>query len=255
MNLIRLRPDGTFAKYSRQHMFVGIDDEGRWRQSENGTVLLCSHYRYNLIEAGALAIALYEGDIPKLPALAVAIERQILAQPSKITFAPGDLRPIDLHSWLDFERALPPGSISPRILTLDKTASRTDLQALIAAIRVRLTNRDGNLTTLRLIRRAGLMWLSEPNGDVEGELMEEFRRHTGGTFLSGVAPVTVDARVFEELLGTTQAFAHYPEMNVMVPRKAVLDDLRPERLQAPECGSHDDLLRPLATAEAAPPLK
>ena len=253
MELIRLKPDGTFARYSRQHMFVGIADEGRWRQLENGTVLLCSHYQYNLIEAGALSVALHEGDTSKLPALVSAIERQVFTQPSTIKFAPDDLKPIDLHSWLDFERALPPGSISPRILTLDETASRTDLLALIAAIRVRLTNRDGTLTTLRLIRHAGLMWLGGPSDDVEMELMEEYRRHTGGAFLSGVAPVTVDAKTFEELLGSTQAFVHHPEMNDVLPRRAELEDLRRERLQAPECGPHDDLARPLGDRGQAAP--
>jgi hypothetical protein len=36
MLLLRLRSDGTFAEYPREHSFVGISDEGRWCQLDDG---------------------------------------------------------------------------------------------------------------------------------------------------------------------------------------------------------------------------
>ncbi len=41
--LLHLRSDGTFAEYSREHMFIAVSDEGRWRQTGTSAVELCSH--------------------------------------------------------------------------------------------------------------------------------------------------------------------------------------------------------------------
>lgn len=252
MRLLRLRPDGTFAGYSREHMFVGISDEGRWRQLDDGTLLLCSHYHYEPIKAGALGVWVHEDDIPKLPALASAIERRLDALPSKRSLTTRDLKPVIFRSWLsekDLDAKMPPGSIAPEIEGDDKTASRADLLALTAAIRSRLSNRDGTLTRQRVMRLDGLMWFSEPGHDVEKELLEEYRSRKRGPFLSGVATVEVDAKTFEELLGTRQSFTYQTEMNQVIPREAPLEDLRREWLKAPECGVHEELARPLPTTE------
>jgi hypothetical protein len=148
MRLLRVRADGTFAVYSREHMYVGISDEGRWRQLDDGTLLLCSHYE---------------------------------------------------------------------------------------------SDRDGTLTRQKVMRFDGLTWLSEPDDDVEKELLGEYRRYKGRPFLSGVARVGVDAKTFEELLGTRQSFMYRTEMNQVIPRKAPLSDLRGKRIKVPECGAYKEL--------------
>lgn len=99
------------------------------------------------------------------------------------------------------------------------------------------------------MRLDGLMWLSERGHDAEKELLEEYRRHKEGPFLSGVARVGVDAKTFEELLGTRQSFMYRTEMNQVIPREAPLEDLRRERLKAPECGVYEELARPLPAVE------
>lgn len=119
-------------------MFVGISDEGRWRQLDEGTLLLCSHYHYEPIKAGALSVWVREDDVPKLQALVSAIERRLEALPSKRTLTARDLKPVTFRSWLsekDLDAKMPPGSIGPEIAGDGKTASRADLLALTAAIR------------------------------------------------------------------------------------------------------------------------
>jgi hypothetical protein len=247
--LLRLRSDGTFTGYSREHLFVGISDEGRWHQLDDGTLLLCSHYHLESIQAGALSIWVDEDDIPKLPALVSALERRLDALPSKRSFTARDLRPVVLRSWFSENAKAPARSIAPQIEAEHNTASRVDLLALNAAIRLRLAHRDGALTRQRVMRLDQLIWLSEQGRAVEQELIEEYRRHREGPFLSGVATVRVDAKTFEELLGTRQSFIYRTEMNRVIPREAALEDLRRERIKAPECGGYSELALPLSSAE------
>lgn len=254
MGLLRLRADGTFADYSREHLFVGIIDEGRWRQLDDGTLVLCSHYRHQPIEAGALRVWVREEDVAKLPALASALESRLDALPSKRRLTVRDLRPLVLRSWL-WDRSgddkAPAGSITPAIVGEDKTASRSDLVALTEAIRSRLANRDGALTRRRVRRVSGITWLAEPGYDAEKTLLEEYRRHQAGPFLPGAAFVAVDADTFRDLLGTRQAFLFITEMNRVIPREAPLEDLRRAPITIPACGLYEDLARPLPTTSAS----
>ena len=57
----------------------------------------------------------------------------------------------------------------------------------------------------------------------------------------------MNAKTFEELLGTRQSFMYRTEMNQVIPREAPLEDLRRERLKGPECGAYKELARPLPT--------
>jgi hypothetical protein len=253
-SLLRLRTDGTFAGYSREHMFVGISDEGRWRQLVDGTLLLCSHYRFEPIKAGALSVWVREPDIQELPALVSAIQKRLDALPSKRSLTAKDLRPLIFRSWLSeksLDAKVPAGSIAPPIEGDDKAASRSDLLALTEAIRRRLANRDGTLTSKRVMRLGPVTWLAEPGRDVEKELLEEYRRHKDGPFLPGAASVAVDERTFHDLLGTRQSFLYYTEMNQVIARDAPLEDLRRERIKIPECGVHEELARPLPTTAAS----
>lgn len=244
--LLRLERDGTFEEYSREHMFVAISDAGRWRQSDTGELLRCSHYRFNRIRAGELSVWIHGDDVDGLPALATDLERRLDARPSKDTFRAADLKPVPFR-WMGasdaFERA--PREKGPIVESWKKTASRADLQALIAAIRLRLTNHDGTLEIQSVGRVDGLTWLAQQGDAVEARLLEEYREHRDGAFVSAVAPVSVDGATFAALLGTRQGFMFYTEMNQRIPREAELDDMRPARIAAPQCGSHEDLARPL----------
>lgn len=258
MSLLRLRADGTFAGYSREHLFVGISDEGRWRQLDDGTLLLCSHYHYEPIKAGALSVWLRDGDVRKLPALVSAIQKRLDALPSRRDLTARDLKPLIFRSWLSeksFDAKVPVGSIGPPIDGEGRVASRADLLALTEAIRVRLANRDGTLTSKRVMRLDKLTWLAEPGHDVEKELLKEYSRHRDGPFLPGLASVAVDARTFHDLLGTRQSFTYRTEMNRVIPREAQLEDLRRERIKIPECGVYEELARQLPTPATDGPKK
>lgn len=54
--LLHLRGDGTFAEYDREHMFIAVSDEGRWRPTGTGGVELCSQYRFDEIRQGGLTV-------------------------------------------------------------------------------------------------------------------------------------------------------------------------------------------------------
>ncbi len=82
-------------------------------------------------------------------------------------------------------------------------------------------------------------------------MLEEYRHHKEGPFLPGAAWVGVDVKTFEELLGTRQSFMYRTEMNRVIPREAPLDDLRRERLKAPECGVYEELGRPLPSTQSS----
>ncbi len=252
MALLHLRPDGTFAEYAREHMFVAITDEGRWRQADNGTVLLCSHYNYESVTAGRLHVSVSADDVPRLPVLARAIENRLQAAPTKRRFAAGDLKPVLFRSWLSedsLNARVKRGWIPLPVEGEERTASREDLRSLVAAIGDRLANRDGSLVARTVMRLGDLVWLSEAHGSIEKELLEEYRAHKSGPFLSGVASVAVDARTFEELLGTRQPFMHFKEMNQEIPRETTVEDFRRKRLEVPECGIHQDLARPLRASK------
>lgn len=254
--LLHLRPDGTFAKYTRHHMFVGFDDQGRWRQSEDGSLRLCSHHGYTAIHANEFSIyRLNTGDTPKLPALASAIEKQLAAHPAKTRFTHEELRPAVFLPFLASDDPLnwPADAIGPAVGHDGATASRADLVALVAVLRARVSNRDGTLTSQKVMRLQKITWLTTPeseprifsDAEVERDLLEEHRRHKKGPFLPGAAPVQVSAATFKQLLGTTQEFLFHTEMNQVIPRDAELDDHRGKRLAAPECGAFEELARPL----------
>jgi hypothetical protein len=98
MSLLHLRQDGTYASYAREHMFVGLDDEGRWKTAESGDVLLCSHFRFRPLEAGPFTVFPRARDVSGLPALLAAIERRLSASPDKWLFSPDDLKPVVARS-------------------------------------------------------------------------------------------------------------------------------------------------------------
>ena len=136
-------------------------------------------------------------NIQKLRAMVSAIQTRLDALPSKRSLTAKDLRPLIFRSWLSeksFDAKVPAGSMGPAIEGDDTAASRAGLFAMTDAIRVRLTNRDGTLTSKRVMRLDTITWLAEPGRDVEKELLEEYRRHKDGPFLPGAASVAVDAK-------------------------------------------------------------
>ena len=254
MRLIHLRADRTFAEYAREHMFVALVDRGRWRQDADGVLWRCSHHRYEPIRAGDLGVWPREGDVPRLAGLSETIEERLSARPSVPRLGASDLAPIVLRSILA-EDPLPPGSRMPVVETFDDTASRTDLVALAAALRARLASRDGSLVARSVKQRDGLVWLSEPDRDVEPELLEQARQHTEGPFLPAMITARVEAATFAQLLGTKQAFLFLTEMNQAVSREAEIDDMLSDRLAAPECGPFADLAQPLPATVGTSPRK
>jgi hypothetical protein len=261
-NLLHLGADGTFARYTRHHMMVTFDDQGRWRQSEDGTLRLCSHHHYTSLHANDLSIyRLEQSDTAKLPALAAAIEERLDAHPAKTTFRDEELKPAVFGEFLASEDPInwPPDAIGPAVERDTGAASRADLVALVAVLRARVSSRDGTLTSQKVMQLQGITWLATPesepkyfsDSEVETRLLEEYRRPRKGPFLPGSVPVAVSAASFNQLLGTRQGFMFHTGMNQVIPRDAEFEDRRGKRLAAPECGAFADLARSLPSAAAS----
>jgi hypothetical protein len=93
-NLLHLRANGTFAQYDREHMFVAISDEGRWRQAATGEVELCSHYSFTPIRVGRLSLYMRPEEAAGLAALPAAIEERLAALPDQKDLSPQRLMPV-----------------------------------------------------------------------------------------------------------------------------------------------------------------
>jgi hypothetical protein len=240
--LLHLRRDGTFAEYDREHMFIAVSDEGRWRQTATGGVELCSHYRFEEIRKGGLTVYVRPEEAGGLLPLAAAIEERLSAIPGTGDLALGQLMPVVARWWRseDAFGPAPPGGLAPDVMSEEKRASRADLRALAGAIRDYVNGRRGNLSFFVPRRYGDLVWLSHDASPLGRQIVQQYREHKEGPFLPGMVTVAVDAETFGSLLGTRQSFLHYPEMNVRIPRRALLDDLRRARVAEPQCAGFDE---------------
>lgn len=255
--LLHLRSDGTFAEYDREHMFIAVSDEGRWRQVGTGGIELCSHYRFEEVRGGGLTVYVGPNEAAGLPRLAAAIEDRLSATPGTGDLAPRQLMPVVVRWWrsADAYRPPPPGGLAPDVMSERKRVSRKDLRALVAAIREYVGGRRGNLSSFATRRYGDLVWLSHNGSPLGREIVQQYGEHTEGPFLPGTVNVAVNAETFASLLGTRQSFVHYPEMNIRIPRRALLADFRKARVTEPQCAGFEEgaaPLPPLPTATATP---
>lgn len=239
--LLHLRGDGTFAEYDREHMFIAVSDEGRWRQTAAGGVELCSHYRFEEIRLGDLTVYVRPDEAAGLLALAAAIEERLSAIPGTGRLAPRQLMPAVIRSWLSKDAFGPPpaGGLAPEIRSEQERVAREDLRALAGAIRDYVGGRRGNLSAFVPRRHGDLVWLSHDDRPLGREVVQQYREHKEGPFLKGMVSVAVDAGTFASLLGTRQSFLHYPEMNVRIPRRTLLSDFRRARVAEPQCAGFE----------------
>jgi hypothetical protein len=244
-SLLHLRADGTFAQYNREHMFVAISDEGRWRQGATGDIEMCSHYSFTPIRVGGFSLYIRPEEAAGLPALAAALEARLSALPGQKDLALQQLMPVVVRWWRadDAFGPLPAGGLAPDIMSEEKLVSRDALRSLASAIRGYVAKRSGNLSTRVVGRHDDLMWLSDDDQPVDLEVVKEYRKWKeerkttqGGPFLPGATTVAVDADAFASLLGTRQSFIYYPEMNVRIPRRDLLHDFGRTRVREPQCG-------------------
>jgi hypothetical protein len=251
--LLHLRGDGTFAEYDREHMFIAVSDEGRWRQTPSGGIDLCSHYRFEEIRQGGLTVYVGPNEAAGLTPLAATIEQRLSAIPGTGDLARRQLMPVVVRYWRseDAFGPLPAGGLAPDIMSERERVSRKDLHSLAGAIRKYVGDRRGNLSAFVPRRYGDLVWLSHDDSPLGREIVRQYREHKEGPFLPGMVSVAVDAEAFASLLGTRQSFLHYPEMNVRIPRRALLADYRKARVPEPQCAGFEEgavALPPLPTA-------
>ncbi len=129
----------------------------------------------------------------------------------------------------------PAGGLAPDIMSDQERVPRKDLRALADAIREYVGGGRGNLSTLVLRRYGDLVWLSRDDTPLGRDTVRLYADHRKGPFLPAMLSVAVDAQTFSSLLGTRQSFLHFPEMNISIPRRALLDDFRRTRVAAPQC--------------------
>ena len=145
--------------------------------------------------------------------------------------------PVVVRSWRSKDPFGPPpaGGLAPDVMSDQERVPRKDLRALADAIREYVGGRRGNLSTLVLRRYGDLVWLSRDDAPLGRDTVRLYADHREGPFLPAMLSVAVDAQTFSSLLGTRQSFLHFPEMNISIPRRALLDDFRRTRVAEPQC--------------------
>jgi hypothetical protein len=212
---LELRTDGTYRTIDREHMGVGEDDAGRWRQTASGELLLCSSHVFANIDSGRLWIVVANAkQYGELPALAGTL-RQLLA-----TGRPSFRYKEDVEWPLsagveDYQH--------PSINDEDfgKDIERADLEALVRAIDAYRANGDQNLMRTTARSEGAAIYL-----DGSWELP-----HRAGEARERVR--AVDQASFHAATHQTQPFIIHTEMNDCLHRELeTIPDWKKDRLVA-----------------------
>jgi hypothetical protein len=73
---LHLRPDGTYRKVTRHHLFLEENDRGKWHQDPSGDLILKSDLHYHNIRSESLFISMWHREtLEALPGLRQMIQR------------------------------------------------------------------------------------------------------------------------------------------------------------------------------------
>jgi hypothetical protein len=229
---IELRANGTYRTVDREHLGVGEDDAGRWRQAESGELHLCSEYRYGNIEAGPLWIVVATTkQYKELPEVARTL-RSLTAK-GAATFSSKDIEWPLSHGEQDYQHP----SINNDAYGRDIT--RAEIDALARVIDAYMVG--GNENLMRTVPRAhgevvyldGSWELPHTVHD-EGELALIHRRLDAKEHTLWALP-SIDEPAFRTATHRTQSFIIHTEMNGCVQHEvAELPDWKKEHL-TPRC--------------------
>jgi len=223
-SFLELRSDGTFRSIDREHMFIGEGDAGRWAQTDNGTLFLCSEHRFQPLWSGDAHVFVDAESFPALPALREDVAT-LLATHDAGSFSEDTLK-----------KALAPRS--RELLGASKEATRADLEALLRQIDAYVGGGLANLERLQVREHRGIVYLlsDEPWMPEEGELVAQLDTAPGQR--PPYVLFRIDAQAFARETGTTQPFLYHPEMNACARERArQFHDMKPAKLDAPLCGA------------------
>ena len=218
-----LRPDSTYRTISREHMFVGETDAGRWRQTNRGELLLCSEHQYRYISAPPLWVVVGRPDrYAALPELRTRI-RTNLAHHSGSSFLTKSLEEMGIESE-DFGSA---------------DTSRDALVSLAAAIDAYLASGDENLFRTWPRGYGARVYLNPswtiPSDPADPKLLRAIHDDLDRGS-AGLAVLRIDESTFSSSTASAQPFVFYPEMNDCVGKAVKPRDLKGLRVE-PRCRS------------------
>ncbi len=193
------RPDGTYRTVSREHMFVGESDAGRWRQRATGELLLCSEYEYRYISAPPLWIVVGSPErYASLRTMREALHQKLATRDA--TFVTKDLEAIGVESD-DFGAARTPRAAVVRIAEeMDRyTASG-----------------DENLFRTWPRTYAGKLYIDHdwtiPRAVMDAEWSYEAHRDFDSQ-KAGLGLLNIDKATFDASTVHRERFVFFPEMN------------------------------------------
>jgi hypothetical protein len=214
-----IRPDGTYRTLSREHMFVGETDAGRWRQTGSGELLLCSAYQYRYVSAPPLWIVV--GSVERYAGLAGMRDtiRTNLAQNAGPSFLTKSLEAMSIESD-DFGNPETP---------------REALASLAREIDAYLASGDENLFHTWPRTYAGHVYLDPawtiPSGARDAEGVHGLHDDLDHGRPS-LAVVAIDEATFAASTSSPQPFMFHKELNGCVGAAVEPRDLKGTRIDA-----------------------
>jgi hypothetical protein len=233
---IELRSNGTYRTVDREHMGVGEDDAGRWRQAESGELYLCSEYTFANVYAGPLWMGVAGQDhFRDLPEVARMLRARLAAQPDA-TIPLKSIEWLLTHGAEDYHHPHIFSDVYSRDLT------RVEVEAFAHAIDAYVTNGNENLmrTVPRVYREVVYLdgwWRVPPSAHGKDELDGVHSRLDTNAANKLWALPAIDENAFRIGTHMTQPFVVHTEANACI-QHAVADipDDKKDRL-IPHCRS------------------
>lgn len=141
---LELRPDGSYRRVARGHLYVEDRDHGKWRQNDARKLLLRSDQHFHNISSGDLLISMWHRDrVKTLPDLRQRI--QVFLKANRAQEFPAE----DVERIRETGVSSDPDTNGGGIMVLGaKRVHRSDVEKLLGAIDTFLSNGEKNLFTL-----------------------------------------------------------------------------------------------------------
>jgi hypothetical protein len=213
---LALLKDSTYVAIDRQHMYVGIDDRGRWAQQEDGTVSLHSKIHYRNLEYGPLRVFLwYDGPGKLLEDIRSALSTFL------DTHKAADFLSDEVTRIYEYESPVVDGMMLEGIkVEYDvRRVSRSDLKTLLLMIETYM--RSSDVGTFRFIpmKHAKTVFLHWVDGycfqptDLEKLLQDVNEAQQNDPPVPPYIHIQMSAEQFEREASTTEPFRFVTEMN------------------------------------------
>ena len=144
LHYLELRPDGSYRRVARGHLYVEERDRGKWKQNDARKLLLRSDLRFRNINSGDLLIPMWHRDrLKTLPELRQRIH--MFLKKNRAKEFPAELVERIRETGVSTDSEMNGGGI---MVLGAKSVHRSDLDKLASAIDTFLSSSEKNLFTL-----------------------------------------------------------------------------------------------------------